>query len=127
MGEGERGVDSMIMDVRAIAGEKNGDDLRRFLMDVLDYPFVDDEGWLIAVLSPSELGIESADGKIKHEVYIECDNLETLAKDLLARGVKFARPVSETSFGLAASIKIPGGGEIGLCERRERPEPQPSP
>ena len=114
------------MDVRVIAGEKGGEDLRRFLMDVLDYPFVDDEGWLIAVLSPSELGIEPKGAKNPQEVYIECDNLETMVKDLLDRGVEFVTPVAETSFGYAASIRLPGGGEIGLCQRKEQPAPQAS-
>jgi predicted enzyme related to lactoylglutathione lyase len=116
----------LIIDVRAIAGEKDGEDLRRFLADVMDYLFVDDEGYLIAALSPSELGIEPTPGKVGREFYIECDDLETTAKELLGKGVEFVRPVSETSFGFAASIRTPAGTEIGLCQRQERPGAKPS-
>jgi predicted enzyme related to lactoylglutathione lyase len=47
-----------------------------------------------------------------------CDDLETTVNDLTARGVQFARPVSDQRWGRLTAIQLPGGGEIGLYEPR---------
>ncbi len=116
----------MIVDVHAISGTKDAEDVRHFLADTLNYPFVDADEWLILALSPSELGISSTKENDPHEFYLLCDDLEASAKDLRGKGVEFTRTISETSLGYIASIKLPGGGEIGLCQQKDQSAPQPS-
>jgi hypothetical protein len=47
-----------------------------------------------------------------------CDELNKTVADLTARGVQFARPITEAPYGLMTAIKLPGGGEMGLYEPR---------
>jgi catechol 2,3-dioxygenase-like lactoylglutathione lyase family enzyme len=101
------------------------DKARAFFRDVLDLPSIDaHDGWLIFKLPPAELGIhpESGDGAPsgRHELYLMCDDIEQTMSDLEARGVEFGSPVTNAGFGRTTSIKIPGGGEIGLYEPRHR-------
>lgn len=96
--------------------KRNADEVRRFVDEVMEYPSMDGEGWLIAVRSPAEVGIDKADVGSPHEVYVECDNLATTIIDLRKKGVEFARTAHETNLGYAALIKLPGGGTLGLCQ-----------
>jgi catechol 2,3-dioxygenase-like lactoylglutathione lyase family enzyme len=98
---------------------------RAFFRDVLDLPNVDaHDGWLIFKLPPAEVAFhpESGDGvpSGRHELYLMCDDIEQTVADLKAKGAEFASPVTQAGFGLVTSIKIPGGGEIGLYEPRHR-------
>jgi hypothetical protein len=45
-----------------------------------------------------------------------CDDINETMKELQARGVEFARPVSDQGFGLVTAIKLPGGGELGMYQ-----------
>jgi hypothetical protein len=47
-----------------------------------------------------------------------CDDLQATVAVLQAKGVDFAHPVREEEFGLLTSVKLPGGGELGLYEPR---------
>jgi hypothetical protein len=47
-----------------------------------------------------------------------CDDLHKTVADLMAKGVEFARPISEAPYGLMTAIKLPGGGELGIYEPR---------
>jgi hypothetical protein len=47
-----------------------------------------------------------------------CDDLAATMASLSERGVEFAGPVSEERWGLRTSIRLPGGGELGLYEPR---------
>ena len=37
---------------------------------------------------------------------------------LKAKGVEFTRPVSDEGWGRLATLRVPGGGELGLYEPR---------
>ena len=41
-----------------------------------------------------------------------------MSEDLQAKGTEFANPVREQRWGTVTAIKLPGGGEMGLCEPR---------
>jgi hypothetical protein len=45
-----------------------------------------------------------------------CDDIARTVEDLTARGVEFLSPVTDRGFGLVTSLRIPGGGELGLYE-----------
>ena len=75
-------------------------------------------GWLIYALPPAELAAHPADAGGRHELYLMCDEIEATVAELKAKGVEFTAPVSDEGFGLLTSLKLPGGGELGLYEPR---------
>jgi len=118
--------------------------LRAFFRDVLQLPWVDGGGdWPIFSLPPTEVAAHPAEvalrpadaeaphkagatgdrpdgpkAPLRHELYLTCDDIETTVRDLIDKGVEFAGPVTDQAWGLLASIKLPGGGEMGLYEPR---------
>ena len=109
----------MITGAHAIVYSRDADADRAFFRDVLGFPSVDaGGGWLIFALPPAELAAHPADAGGRHELYLMCDQIESTVADLKAKGVEFTAPVSDEGFGLLTSLKLPGGGELGLYEPR---------
>ena len=109
----------MITDAHAIVYSRDADADRAFFRDVLGFPSVDaGGGWLIFALPPAELAAHPADAGGRHELYLMCDEIESTVAELQAKGVEFTAPVSDQGFGLLTSIRLPGGGELGLYEPR---------
>jgi catechol 2,3-dioxygenase-like lactoylglutathione lyase family enzyme len=109
----------VITGAHAIVYSRDADADRAFFRDVLGFPSVDaGGGWLIFALPPAELAAHPADAGGRHELYLMCDEIESTVADLQAKGVEFAAPVSDEGFGLLTSLKLPGGGELGLYEPR---------
>lgn len=111
----------MITSTHAIIYAEDAQRARAFFRDVLGLPHVDvHDGWLIFRLPPAELGIhphaEPALPSGRHEIYLMCDDINGTMAELTARGAEFTAPVTEAGFGLLTSIRIPGGGLIGLYE-----------
>lgn len=91
---------------------------RAFFRDVLDYPHVDaGGGWLIFKLPPSEVAVHPTDGPQAHEFYLMCDDLDATMERLAAKGVGCGA-ITDEGWGLLTSIRLPGGGELGLYEPR---------
>ena len=94
---------------------------RAFLRDVLRLPSVDaGDGWLIFRLPPAELGVHpsGAPDSGRHELYLMCDDIEATVAELTAKEVEFTSGVSDQGFGLLTTLRIPGGGTLGLYEPR---------
>jgi catechol 2,3-dioxygenase-like lactoylglutathione lyase family enzyme len=109
----------MITGVHALIFSKDAERLRAFLGDVLGFRSVDaGDGWLIFALPPAELAAHPADNGGHHELFLMCDDVHTTVAELKDKGVEFAQPVREEEFGLLTTIKLPGGGELGLYEPR---------
>ncbi len=109
----------MITGAHAIVYSLDADADRAFFRDVLGFPSVDaGGGWLIFALPPAELAAHPADAGGRHELYLMCDEIESTVAELQAKGVEFTTPVSDQGFGLLTSLKLPGGGELGLYEPR---------
>ncbi len=90
---------------------------RAFFQDVLKYPHVDaGGGWLIFKLPPGEVAVHPAQQQ-SHELYLMCDDVNATVEDLKAKGVSCGE-VSDEGWGLLTSIRLPGGGELGLYEPR---------
>jgi predicted enzyme related to lactoylglutathione lyase len=108
----------MITSTHAIIYAEDAQKAREFFRDVLGLPHVDArDGWLIFKLPPAELGIHpEAAPSGHHEIYLMCDDISSTVRELTARGAEFMSPVTETRFGLLTSIRIPGGGQIGLYQ-----------
>ena len=124
-----QGVDPIGGQIQVITGTHSvvyaadADLARAFFRDVLELPFVDaHDGWLIFRLPPAELGVHPESGPDaasgRHELYLMCDDLDQTMADLTAKGAEFSGPVTEAGFGRRTSIKVPGGGEIGLYQPR---------
>jgi hypothetical protein len=75
-------------------------------------------GWLILGLPPAEVAVHPAEGPPRHELYLMCDDVHATVADLLARGVVVEGGVSDQGWGLLTTIRLPGGGAVGLYEPR---------
>ena len=58
------------------------------------------------------------DGPEMRELYLMCDDLGATVNDLTAKGVTFAKEVTDVRWGRITAIRLPGGGELGLHEAR---------
>ena len=84
---------------------------------MLKYPHVDaGGGWLIFKLPPGEVAVHPAEQQ-SHELYLMCDDVNATVEDLKAAGVSCARSATRAG-DCSASIRLPGGGELGLYEPR---------
>lgn len=101
---------------------------RVFFRDVLGFGSVDaGEGWLIFALPPAELGIHPGDGSFQQQhadhplsgsvVYLMCDNLRATIDALESKGAETTE-VLEAEWGITTTVRLPGGGGIGLYEPR---------
>jgi catechol 2,3-dioxygenase-like lactoylglutathione lyase family enzyme len=109
----------MINGVHVILYSRDADADRAFLRDVLGYPHVDGGGgWLIFKAPPAEIAVHPTESEPLHELYLMCDDVNATVADLTAKGVEFAKPVSDQGWGLLTSIRLPGGGELGLYQPR---------
>jgi hypothetical protein len=105
----------MITGAHAIVFSQDAEADRAFFRDVLRLENVDaGGGWLIFALPPAELAVHP--GEASHQLYLMCDDIAATTTELRARGVEFARDVSDQGWGLLTAIKLPGGGELGLYE-----------
>ncbi len=107
----------MITGAHVIVYSRDSDADRAFFRDVLECPHVDaGGGWLIFKLPPGEVAVHPSEGA-SHELYLMCDDVNTTVEQLAAKGVSCG-PVSDQGWGLLTSIRLPGGGELGLYEPR---------
>jgi catechol 2,3-dioxygenase-like lactoylglutathione lyase family enzyme len=99
---------------------------RAFFRDVLGFTFVDvGEGWLIFALPPAELAVHPTDGSSGQVhgghalagavLYLMCDDLHGLLQSLEARNVHHTE-VTEATWGIKTTLRLPSGGEIGLYQ-----------
>ena len=111
----------MILGTHTILYAEGAEDARAFFRDVLGLGSVDaGEGWLIFALPPGELGVHpiEAGGSGGHELYLVCDDIGRTVEELRGKGVEFVGDVTDQGWGLLTSLRIPGGGELGLYEPR---------
>jgi catechol 2,3-dioxygenase-like lactoylglutathione lyase family enzyme len=109
----------VITGAHVIVYSRDADADRAFFRDVLGFRSVDaGGGWLIFALPPAELAAHPTDTDGRHELYLMCDEIEATVAELQAKGVEFTSPVSDQGFGRLTSLKLPGGGELGLYEPR---------
>jgi catechol 2,3-dioxygenase-like lactoylglutathione lyase family enzyme len=91
---------------------------RAFFRDVLGFPSVDaGDGWLIFAAPPSEIAFHPAENNGKHEFYLICDDVATEVARLSSNGIECSQ-VSDQGWGILATIRLPGGGDLGVYEPR---------
>jgi predicted enzyme related to lactoylglutathione lyase len=109
----------MINGVHAIVFSEDAAAVRRFFGEVLGFDSVDaGGGWLIFALPPAELAAHPSEGGSRHELYLMCDDIAATMGELQEKGVEISEPASDQGWGIVTSIRVPGGGEIGLYEPR---------
>ncbi|MGC4115638.1 MAG: hypothetical protein QM765_13745 [Myxococcales bacterium] len=91
---------------------------RQFLRDVLGLDWVDaGEGWLIFALPPSEVAVHPADKSGEHELYLTCEDVDALVKELKGKKVRCSA-VQDQGWGRLTRVTMPGGGKLGIYEPR---------
>jgi hypothetical protein len=115
----------MITGAHAILYSKDADADRAFLRDVLGFPSVDaGGGWLIFGLPPAEVAVHPA-SRSGHELYLMCDDVVALVVELHRRKVRCS-PIQEERWGLLVTVRLPGGGELGIYEPKHPRAPHPA-
>jgi catechol 2,3-dioxygenase-like lactoylglutathione lyase family enzyme len=115
----------MINGAHVILYTTDPEGLRAWFRDVLGLPSVDSgNGWLIFSLPPAEVAMHPTDGPPRHELYLMCDDVQATVDALTKKGVEFAGPISDQGWGQLTSIRIPGGGELGLYQPRHPSPPR---
>lgn len=105
---------------------RDADADRRFLADVLGFPSVDaGHGWLIFALPAAEMAVHPAPqnfvqrqaehGLMGAVPYLMCRDLDATLEELHAKGAA-TTGVERADWGIRTTIKLPGGGELGLYQ-----------
>ena len=109
----------MILGAHVILYSSDAEADRAFLADLLGRPSVDaGGGWTILQLPPGEVAVHPAETSGTVELYLVCDDVDATVADLGARGVAFEGAVTDQGWGRLATIRLPGGGRLGLYEAR---------
>jgi catechol 2,3-dioxygenase-like lactoylglutathione lyase family enzyme len=110
-------VFEMISGAHAIIYSRDAEADRAFLKDVLGLPFVDaGGGWLIFALPPAEVAVHPDESGGRHELYLLCTDIDTTLSELEGKGIRVERPPHDERWGRTATIRLPGGGELGIYE-----------
>jgi catechol 2,3-dioxygenase-like lactoylglutathione lyase family enzyme len=108
----------MINGIHAIIYSRDAEADRAFFRDLLGFPAVDaGAGWLIFALPPAEIAVHPAEHSGKHELYLMCTDVHAEVARLTGHGVSCG-DVSEEAWGRLTTIRLPGGGALGLYEPR---------
>ena len=108
----------MINGAHVIIYSRDAEADRRFLRDVLGLGHVDaGNGWLLFKAPPAEFAVHPTDGQGSHELYLMCDDVQATVDELAAKDVELSAP-EDMGWGLMSTIKLPGGGQLGLYEPR---------
>jgi predicted enzyme related to lactoylglutathione lyase len=100
------------------------DAVRAVFRDVFGWEHVDaGGGWLIFALPPAELGVHPAEGPTheggaRHLVSFMCDDIAATIAELRAKGIDVRGDPQDVGYGIAATLVLPGGLEVGLYEPR---------
>lgn len=118
----------MIYGAHVVINSTNPSADRAFLHDVLGFSAVDaGRGWLILALPPAEVAIHPAVENGGHELYLMCDDLNEEIANLYLRGYQCS-PIFKETWGNITTIKLPGGGLLGLYQPSHAvaiPHPRP--
>ena len=95
------------------------DELRAVFRDVFNWKHVDaGNGWLIFALPPSEIGVHPAEGPIRHQFSLMCDDIGATARELRAKGIVVRGEPEDQGWGISVMLDLPGGVEVQLYEPR---------
>lgn len=108
----------MITGIHAMFYTKRAEEMREFLREVLELPWVDaGGGWPIFAAPPTDLAVHETDENSGHELYLICDDIAKVTKKLAEHGIR-STPVADRGWGLATELQLPSGDVIGIYEPR---------
>jgi catechol 2,3-dioxygenase-like lactoylglutathione lyase family enzyme len=108
----------MINGAHVIIYSKDAERDRAFIRDVLGFRHVDvGHGWLIFALPEAEAAVHPSDENDLHALYLMCDDLDAQIRELNRNGAA-CDEVQNVSWGRLTSIRLPGGGKLGLYQPR---------
>ena len=94
------------------------EELRAVFRDVFGFDHVvAHDTWLIFALPPAEIGIHPADAP-QHELTFMCDDLDATIAELREKGIEFRGEPQAASFGVTATMVLPGGVDVMLYQPR---------
>jgi hypothetical protein len=106
----------MIHGAHVILYSKDAEADRAFFRDVLRYPFADaGHSWLIFALPPAEVAVHPSDENDVHELYLMCDDVEELLREMASKGVACSA-IEEQRWGSIVRVTLPGGGKLGIYQ-----------
>jgi catechol 2,3-dioxygenase-like lactoylglutathione lyase family enzyme len=127
-------ADRVITGFHTLVYADDADAARAFFRDVLEWPRVDSGGgWLIFKTPPSEMGVHPTSNEPgapawstaeHHEISLMCDDVRATVAELKAKGVDFTSEVADRGFGLVATFRVPGAGEMTLFQAAYPPAHQ---
>ena len=105
-----------IIGMHALMYSAKAEETRHFFRDILGFRSVDaGRGWLIFEAPSTELAVHPAEGREFHELFLMCNDIPSTVAELAAKGV-VTQPIQERPWGLATSLRLPSGEELGLYE-----------
>jgi catechol 2,3-dioxygenase-like lactoylglutathione lyase family enzyme len=106
----------MIHGAHVIIYSRDAEADRAFFRDILGYPFADaGHGWLIFALPPAEVAVHPSDENDVHELFLMCDDVRELIRELTAKNVACSS-IDEQRWGSITRVTLPGGGKIGVYQ-----------
>jgi catechol 2,3-dioxygenase-like lactoylglutathione lyase family enzyme len=116
----------MVNGVHVLIYTANPEADRAFFRDVLGFTSVDaGHGWLIFRLPPAEAafhplddadgGERGAEGMLRADVYLMCDDVRATVQALAAKGIRCGALATER-WGIRTTVPLPGGGHVGLYQ-----------
>ena len=93
--------------------------VRDFLGGVLGWKSVDaGGGWPIYAAPRTEVAVHPTDEEPEHEVYLMCDDVNSVVAKLAERGISTDGPIADRGWGLLTTLVLADGERIGLYEPR---------
>lgn len=106
----------MLTGTHLIIYTRDADADRAFFRDILRLSSVDaGEGWLIFALPPAEIAFHPADRDAGHEIFLLCDDIDALFKDLTGKGAHCG-PIVQEPWGSITRLTLPGGSHLGIYQ-----------
>ena len=114
----------MIIGAHSIIYSKNPAADRAFLRDVIALPSVDaGDGWLIFGLPPAEVALHPSSRNNVHEFFLMSDDIDAFIAAMRRRRITCG-PVQDRGWGVLTTVRLPGGGTLGIYQpRHARPKP----
>jgi hypothetical protein len=106
-----------IIGAHSVINSRNPEADCAFLRDVLGLSHVDDGGYLIFGLPPSEASVHSSEHNDVHQFFLMCDDVNAFVETMVKRGTA-CDPVRDEGWGLLTQVTLPGGGKLAVYQPR---------
>jgi hypothetical protein len=108
---------AVVFGAHLVVFSNDADADRDFLAEVFGFESTDaGGGWLVFALPPAEVAVHPA-ASAGFGLFLMCRDLGTEMQRLAMIGVEHS-DVEEARWGSVVTIRLPGGGEVGLYEPR---------